>query len=186
MALREAVETRPERPSVPPGSGIVDGGLRAGLFAGVVMLVVGMIISAASGAGFWTPLRLAAASVLGVDALIGGFGAALLGLALHLGAAAFFGVVFAALVDRDLAADRALLAGLVYGVGVWAFMTYAGLPAFDRTMLPRVRLAPGAWFVMHLVYGACLWQTPDYKWRYGGAGAQRARTEDLERESMRL
>jgi hypothetical protein len=177
MAVHTTIieETYRPRPGPPRGAGAFDGGVRAGLFAGLVMALAGMFVSAATGAGFWTPMRLLAAGVLGVNALIGGFGVVLLGLALHFAVAAFWGVIFTALVDRDLAADRALAAGLVYGAAVWAVMTYGALPLLDRTMLPRVRLAPGTWLVMHLVYGVCLWRAPELKWRYGGPGAVRAR-----------
>lgn len=182
MAVHTTIveETYRPQPGLPRGAGAFDGGIRVGLSAGLVMALAGMFVSAATGAGFWTPMRLLAASLMGVDALIGGFGAILLGLVLHFAVAAFWGVVFTALVDRDLTADRALVAGLVFGVAVWAVMTYAGLPLLDRTMLPRVKLAPATWFVMHLVYGVCLWRAPEFKWRYGGPGAVRVRETFIE------
>lgn len=149
-----------------PGPVTVEAGGRAGLMAGLVAAIVGLTLSFAMGAGFWTPFKLLAASILGVDALIGGFGTVLLGGILHFAVAAFWGIVFAALVRRDTPQGRALAGGLLFGVCVWAVMTFIGLPVLNRTMVPRVAMSPAVWFITHLVYGACLMRAPELKWRY--------------------
>lgn len=153
-------ETRETRPALPPSQGIFEGGVRAGLLAGAVMALFWGLASAAGGMGFWTPFKSVACTFLGVEGLIGGAGSVLLGLVLHFVTAAFWGVLFAGIIERDTPVPQAALSGVVYGVGVWAVMTYIGLPALDRVLDARATFAPLAWFLSHLVYGACLARTP--------------------------
>jgi hypothetical protein len=132
----------------------------SGLFAGTVMMLALMLAETSLGQGFWTPLQLIGGTLLGLNAVLGGFWAGLVGAVLHLAAAGFWGVAFAALVSRETTVRQAFWSGLGYSVAVWAIMTYIGLPVLDRTMEPRVALIPGAWFLSHLVFGACLLWTP--------------------------
>lgn len=152
----------------------LEGGAAAGLVAGCLMMLAFMAWSASLGQGFWMPLQLIGGSFLGLRALLGGFGAGLLGLVLHLATAAFWGATFASLLGPETTPRQALWAGLVYGVSVWALMTWIGLPVFDRTMEARIGLMPGAWFTCHLIYGAALCATPPLRRRFAQA-ASRAR-----------
>lgn len=154
------------RPNLPPSQGIFAGGATAGIFAAIVMALFSMSLAATQGIGFWTPMRMIAASLVGVKALVATPAVILLGICLHLGTGAFWGVVFASFVRRSTSAGAAFWAGLLYGVGVWAFMSYIGLPALNRTMEARVAMQPGKFFAGHLLYGACLMVTPALKNRF--------------------
>ena len=57
--------------------------------------------------------------------------------------------------------DAALLTGLVWGVVVWAGMSFAVMPWLNPMMYAgTVRREPGWWFVLHLIYGGTLVVTP--------------------------
>lgn len=151
---------------LPPSEGIAAGGGLSGVLAGGAMMLTLMTVSASLGQGFWTPLELVGGTLLGLNAVLGGFWAGAVGLALHLSASAAWGMLFASLLSRETTAGQAFWSGLVYGVAVWAVMTYIGLPVLDRTMEPRVNLIQGAWFACHLLYGACLAWTPALRRRW--------------------
>ncbi len=142
------------------GGSAVAGGIVAGLIAGVVMGVVSMLHAAATGLGFFLPLRLIAATAYGVDAEIGGANVITAGLALHLIASMIFGLIFGVLVGRRMHAGVAFVWGLIYGIVVWALMTFIGLPSIDPTMRARVAMMPISWFINHLVFGGMLFLTP--------------------------
>jgi uncharacterized membrane protein YagU involved in acid resistance len=134
-------------------------GALAGLIAGIVMIVISMIVAAGTGAGATMPLRLIAAALFGVDALVGGMGILLVGLIMHLAFSAVAGVVFAGIVG-NVRTGVAFGAGIVYGIIIWAVNTLGILPATDPTMSARSALMPGWWFVFHLIYGGMLFLVP--------------------------
>ncbi len=106
----------------------------AGLVAGILDITSAFIIYGAIGA---TPVRVLqsiASGLLGPRSFTGGFGTAGLGLALHfviaLGAAAVF---YAASRKLPILVERAVACGLVYGLGIYAFMNLVVLPLSAAT-----------------------------------------------------
>jgi hypothetical protein len=141
--------------------GVIIGGGIAGILAGIVMAMVAMFYAAANGSGFFLPVRSTAATWYGANALLGGAGVLIAGLATHLGTSAFGGVVFAALPSSRKSATVALLSGLVWGVVVWAILSIAVMPWLNPTMYAgTVGREPVWWFVLHLIYGGMLAITP--------------------------
>jgi hypothetical protein len=141
--------------------GVIIGGGVAGILAGSVMAMAAMFYAAANGSGFFSPVRSIAATWYGPNALVGGAGVLIAGLVTHLGTSAFGGVVFAALPSSRKSAITALLSGLVWGVVVWAILSFAVMPWLNPTMYAgTVGREPGWWFVFHLFYGGMLVVTP--------------------------
>ena len=141
--------------------GVIIGGGIAGILAGVVMAMAAMFYAAANGSGFLLPVRSIAATWYGANALFGGAGVLVAGLATHLGTSGFGGVVFAALPSSRKSATVALLSGLVWGVVVWAILSIAVMPWLNPTMYAgTVGREPVWWFVLHLIYGGMLAITP--------------------------
>jgi hypothetical protein len=139
---------------------VIEGGGIAGIIAGIVMLVATMWYFAAQGQGVLTPLYLIAAQWLGVDALLGGIGVVLLGLATHLVLSAIFGIIFAAFTHGPKFVGTALAGGIVWGFFIWLFMTYLVLSWSNPTMSSRLVLMPVWWVLANLMYGCMLAITP--------------------------
>jgi uncharacterized membrane protein YagU involved in acid resistance len=142
------------------GGSAVLGGLVAGVIAGIAMGMVSMLHAEATGEGFFLPLKLIAAAVYGVDALIGDAGVIVAGMAIHMMNSMIFGLIFSLLVGRRTSGIAALVWGLIYGAAIWALMTFIALPMADPTMRERVPLMPFSWFISHLVFGGMLFLTP--------------------------
>lgn len=165
---RETGEARPlsEREQMAPVPGMagtpraMTGGIAAGLIAGLVMALTAMIRSAAVGESFWMPMQQIAATFYGVEALVGGTGVVVAGVLTHLVVSAIYGMIFGLFVGRKTLVGSAFVSGLVYGVVIWAFMTWVILPLVNEVMLERVELQPWWWFAYHLVYGGLLLLTP--------------------------
>lgn len=156
------------------GKAILLGGAQGGLIAGLVMLVFALVHAGITGGGWWTPLRLISASMGDVPTLIasgeadGAMGTVaifLWGVVIHLTFAAGWGILFVRLFPR-LAGSTALGVGLLYGVAVWAVMSWGVLIWVDRTMYDRVQLVSGAFFFEHLLYGAFVALAPSLARRY--------------------
>lgn len=141
--------------------GVIIGGGIAGILAGTVMAMAAMFYAAANGSGLFFPVRSIAATWYGANALFGGAGALIAGLVTHLGTAVFGGVVFAALPYSRRSATMALLGGLVWGVVVWAILSFGVMPWLNPTMYSEtVGREPVWWFILHLIYGGMLVVTP--------------------------
>lgn len=136
------------------------GGLVAGLVAGVAMAMVAMIRAGVTGMGFWLPPKQIAATLFGVDALIGGAGVIVTGLMIHMMTSAIFGVVFGLIGGGRIFAWAAMALGFLYGVIIWAGMTFIGLPVVNEVMRDRVAMQPVWWFGYHLIFGGMLFLTP--------------------------
>lgn len=139
---------------------VLIGGALAGMLSGLGMKILAMINSMISGDGLSYPFQLIAATLHGVDAMIGGIMVAIVGFLIHMAVSTFFGIAFAALIDRNTRITMALLGGLFFGFCIWVFMTYLVLPLFDPVMRTRVDLMQASWFVEHLVFGGLLMITP--------------------------
>jgi hypothetical protein len=120
------------------GRWLITGAL-LGVAAGVVFALFEMLAAWAMGDGFWMPLRMIGAIVLGKEALEPSYsltGAALTGAVLHMALSALYGTVFAALVAvvRGLRSSGAVLvaAASLYGLTLWLVNFYAIAPlAFE-------------------------------------------------------
>ncbi len=159
-----------------PRNAILRGGIAGGGIAGSVMLAFAVIYAGMTGAGFSTPLRLIAAAINDVPALIEAGEAVaapstmvilLMGAIIHFTFAAGWGIVFVRLFPR-LSGGAALGVGLLYGLAVWALMTWGVLIWVDRPMYDRVRLAGGAFLFEHLLYGGFVALAPGLARRYPG------------------
>jgi hypothetical protein len=135
-------------------------GAGSGWLGGVMMAVALMTYSAVIGAGFWLPMKSVAGLIFGADAILGGAGVILLGLVIHSFVALFFGALFALATSSDLGKGSAVVAGIVFSLGIWFFMTYLVLPVAAPVMQDRALMMPAAWFFAHLIYGAGLGFTP--------------------------
>jgi hypothetical protein len=131
----------------PATKGVVIGG---GL-AATLDIVYAFVISAPAGISPTRVLQSVASGWLGKGAFEGGQAAAALGLVSH------YGILFAAAVLYLVASrrfpvlrDRAVICGLVFGVGVYLFMNFVVVPLsavpFEISYTPA-RLAQG--FVSH-------------------------------------
>lgn len=159
-----------ERQAVGPIAGTagtrsaLSAGAVAGLIAGIGMGLAAMLREwAVSGDAnaFWMPMKLIAATFYGVDALIGGTAVILVGMVTHLAVAAFWGFLFGLFIGGRNSVGGAILYGLIYGVVVWAVMSWIAQPIFNPDMQVRtVGAIPGWWFIYHLVYGGLLCFTP--------------------------
>jgi len=114
-------------------------GAIAGVVAGIVFAMFEMIMAAIMGDGFFMPLRMIGAIVLGEDALMSSYslvGAAVVGLVVHMLLSAVYGAMFGALVGLvpALAENRTMLivAATLYGFALWLINFYVVAPmAFE-------------------------------------------------------
>ena len=144
---------------------IVKAGVVAGIVGGLLMAMIMMIATAAGGMGLLAPLRLIAATFYGKEAMAGG-GALTVGLMVHMMNSMVFGVLFAWIAGRRLAAPQAVMAGVAFGLAIWAVMTFAGLPMLNPMMRERVAVMPVAWFIAHLAFGMGVGSAPGLRRRF--------------------
>lgn len=129
-------------------------GAKVGASSALIMLLAFMILSAATGSSFFTPVRLIGATYLGDAVDTRPVWSAALGLVTHLAVGAGFGALFIALARKVESRGRQLAAGLVYGAAIFVFMTFLVLPWADPIMYRAVDR--GLWFFLHLLYGGVL------------------------------
>jgi hypothetical protein len=132
-------------------------GILAGITGAILMALWSMGYSAAQGLGFFLPMRLIAATLFGVEALVGDAGVLLVGMMIHLATAGVWGALFALLLPRHAGYAVSLFAGLVWGLLIVLIaMTFLILPWVDPIMRERVALTTFSWIVTHLIYGVVL------------------------------
>lgn len=141
-------------------------GAQAGVCGGFALMFVLMVYSYGVGEGFWLPLKSIAGFILGVDALVGTGGAIFLGFCIHVVASACFGAIFALLVPKDSSSGPLFLEGIIYGLVVWAVMTFVVLPLVNSTLSDRVATMATAWFFAHLLFGGFLALIPGLEHRH--------------------
>jgi hypothetical protein len=129
--------------------------LVVGLSASMAFGMMEMIIEAAVGQGFWSPVRyIAAVFTRGADtdptfALV----PVVVGLMGHMMNSVMFGMLFAFMTRRLRDPLGLTVTGMMYGAAIFAVMWYAVLPAID----PAMKLVNGPGFLLsHLMYGAVL------------------------------
>lgn len=132
----------------------VGAGIGAGILAALVMGLFLMIVFAARGQGFWSPVVLIGAVFLGEDALVWQFWSGVLGMGIHLVLGAIFGVLFAAMVRGVRAYAVRVAAGLAYGAVLFLVMTYLVLPWANPYL--ALAIEPGWFFLAHLLFGLVL------------------------------
>ena len=130
-----------------------------GLVASLVLGMWQMIVEAIVGAGLWSPpIYIAATLLRGLQGAgspasfdLAGVGLGLMG---HMMNSVIFGLVFAFLIGPRLPSlGRQIVAGLVYGVAIFAAMWYIVLPLVNPVML---NLNTGVFFLGHMMWGAAL------------------------------
>lgn len=131
------------------------GGAIAGLGGGGAMMVAAALLVAATGADIWQEPREIAAVALGGTAQGSGFdGAVLLGTVIHFVVSMLLGALFSIVSRRvlHLPSDYGVptLAGLIYGLGIWAVAYFIVLPIVNPLLLDTY--AP-AFVIQHMVYG---------------------------------
>lgn len=146
------------RTAVSPLPNVVGlGGTIAGLGGGLAMALVGALISSSVGGDVWRESKEIATVVYGQAALMRpGFNAevVLVGTLLHFLTAALLGAIFGILTRRVLRLTTdfgtPVLAGLIYGMLIWALAYFVVLPLSNPALLDTY--AP-SFIVQHIVYG---------------------------------
>ena len=126
----------------------------AGLTGGVVMAMISMIMMWLTGGGFWTPLNLIAHAAWRHAPLDGTFSgtAAVVGLAIHMAMAGFFGSLIA-LAARRLPGARSIVItiGLLFVAVIWPIMQYGAWRAIDP--IAAADFTPWILAIGHLMFG---------------------------------
>lgn len=131
-------------------------GLIMGIVAGVIFAMFEMIVAEMQGDGFWMPLRMIGAIVLGEDALESTYSlteAAIAGLLVHMVLSAAFGLIFG-VVAASVASLREsrvalVVAASIFGLALWLVNFYLIAPvAFEwfETTDPLVQFVAHTFF----------------------------------------
>jgi hypothetical protein len=147
---------------------VIGAGVVAGIIGGMLMAMIMMVATAAGGMGLLAPLRLIAATFYGKDAMAGG-GPLLVGLMVHMMNSMVFGVIFAWIAGSRRAALPALMAGVAFGIAIWAVTTFGGLPMLNPMMRERVAMMPVAWFIAHMAFGMGVGSAPGLRRRFAAS-----------------
>ena len=106
-------------------------GIAWGVVAGIVFAMFEMVMSAILGNGFFMPLRMIGAIVLGKDALMSSYslaGAAVAGLVVHMMLSAMYGLVFGVVIGlvSNLRSSRTMLmlTATLFGFALWIVNFY--------------------------------------------------------------
>jgi hypothetical protein len=139
----------------------------------IAMMAWMMAAAALDGDGALSPLRAVGTTLRGPEALQGGAGTIAWGVLLHLAVGAAFGVVFAAVVPRDME----LQGGVVLGTGVAIILMAIVIPLVLPRVAPLLKASMprhgGAWVIAHAIYGAVAGIAPWLRRRIGGRVAPR-------------
>jgi hypothetical protein len=153
---------------------ILAAGAAAGALGGVAMMVWMTGAAALDGDSALAPLRAVGTTFRGREALEGGAGTILWGVAVHLIVGALVGVGFAAVVPRTIETP----AGMVLGAGVGLL----AMAVFVRLVIPWVAPAlasvmprqGGAWVIAYALSGAVTGIAPWLRRRIGSRMRQHA------------
>ncbi len=135
------------------GPGVLIGGGLAGVLGAILMGLAGSAYIAAIGGGWSTAMQAIAGTYYKSLAFLGGPGVTTIGVLTHLATGGAFGVLLAALTIKMKSRWGLFGLGILYGICVWAFMTFVILPVFDWVMFPRVEMMATMWFFLHWIYG---------------------------------
>ncbi|MDI1434244.1 hypothetical protein [Polyangium sorediatum] len=134
----------------------LSGGVIAGIFAGIVASLYGLLSQVAQGRDPWGVFKWASAPFLHERAFAPGFdaGAVVLGILLHFAVSIGWGALFGLLVF-GANVFRTLVFGAAYGVIVWFVMYRFVLPAVGLgAVAERVPVGPA--ILEHVVFGLAL------------------------------
>ncbi|MBI1802655.1 MAG: hypothetical protein HYR71_13600 [Chloroflexi bacterium] len=143
------------RPAFSPK--LLAGGFVAGMVMGMWQMVLEAILP--NGGGFWSPLVYIAATIFrGFQTVTAPVPFDLLGVIAglmgHMMNSIIFGLIFAGFIaPRTRTLMGKVIAGIVYGVIIYAVMWLAVVPIFDPVML---RLNAPVFFLGHMMFGAAL------------------------------
>jgi hypothetical protein len=137
-------------------------GIGAGILGGLLMIATMMIYASVTDAGATMPLKALGAMVYGVEALVAGPTAMVVGGLIQLGVAIVIGVIFALCVSRETSTVAALFAGIAIGIAFWAAMDFYVLPQANPTMAARIALMPLGYFAAHILFGIGLAMSPAF------------------------
>lgn len=128
-------------------------GAVGGIVAGAVFLTVTMWFATSVGDPAKGPLLMISTIVKGDDAMMTGSASAGVGLAVHVGLSALFGVVFALLASRLKSNGALAFAGTLYGAALYLvnfkILSPIAFPVFEMANQPFE-------LVVHLVFGTLL------------------------------
>lgn len=142
---------------------------KAGVLAGIVgaVLKVGFMVVAAvvHGKPPLQPLRPLGATFRGEDAVLGGPGSFLYGLAVLVLVSAAFGLLFAALLPPDYEPAGTAMIGMGYGLFLMAVLTSSVLPEVNPLLRARMPALGGSWVLAAAIWGAALGFVPTLRRR---------------------
>ena len=150
--------TRRQQIQLPDVMGL--GGAIAGLGAGVIMAIIGAIISGMYSGDIWLEVKQIAAPLFaGFDPAQPGFaaGPVITGTLVHLFISAALGATFSIVTRRilKLPSDMGVpvLSGLIYGFALWLIAYFVVLPVINPLLLDMYQ---PAFIAQSLVYGIAL------------------------------
>jgi hypothetical protein len=135
---------------------IVFGGAIAGTFAGSAMALFLIILGGWQGIGWLGVMRAIGGLFYGTEALGGGGPPAFWGLVVHFAVAVALGVLFAAMIRRNADPLGSITAGLLFGIAVWAVMTWVVVRIADPTLAEVADRMSFGWLSAHIIYGVVL------------------------------
>ena len=145
-----------------PASARIAAGIVAGALGGILMIGCMMIYASVTDAGATMPLKALGAVVYGVEALVAGPTAMLVGALIQLALSIVIGILFALCMSRETSTVAAMFAGVIVGIAVWAAMDLFVLPQANPTMAARIALMPLGYFVAHVAFGVGLAMSPAF------------------------
>lgn len=129
-----------------------------------------MIYAAASRMGASAPLRMIAGTFYGRDAMKAGVDALVVGLIIHMMVSMGWGMVFAIAAKRHAGIGSSIGLGMLFGLIVWALMTFIALPIVNPMMREQVDTMQAAFLIEHLMYGAGVGLMPAIRRRLSAGG----------------
>lgn len=135
-------------------------GVLSGVAGGAAMAAVVVIAAAATGIAPLQPLAAIGETFVGPEALEGTAAKVALGALVHLAVSAAFGVVFAAVVPRDLPTGCAMGLGAGGALFAMGFMMSVMVPWANPGFAAAAQVMGGSWVIAHAVFGAVLGIAP--------------------------
>ncbi len=132
---------------------IVEAGILAGAFGGACMALAANLGAFYLESDFWGPMKNVSAVFLGEGAQQGSFAVILVGAATHFLFSIIWGVIFSFITKRVTSSSSEVVAGILFGGAVWAFMTYLFLPVVSPEVIVAREGMEGWWFGYHMVFG---------------------------------
>ena len=160
-----------------PASARIAAGIAAGALGGILLIGCMMIYASVTDAGATMPLKALGALVYGVEALVAGPTAMLVGVLIQLAISIVIGILFALCMSRETSTVAALFAGIVVGIALWAAMDLFVLPQANPTMAARIALMPLGYFVAHVAFGVGLAMSPAFMRMFARERRDRVRVQ---------